>query len=351
MSSILALARPDIVALKAYEHASWDEGFQRLHANELPWRGVGDESQAGLNRYPEPHPYALEAQLAALYEVPSNNVLACRGSDEAIDLLTRAFCRAGTDSVLVCPPTFGMYAVAARIQGADVVNVPLRADQGFRADVEAILAACGPNTKLVYLCSPNNPTGNALDPDVIRELSRALAGRALVVLDEAYVEFSSNSSFTGYLPDFTNLCILRTFSKAYGLAGARLGTLIAHSEIIALLRKVIPPYAITQMTIEAVTRALQPAELAVTHESVRSIRAERERVAKALAAVAGVVRVWPSDANFLLVDFADAAAALTQTRGASLLVRDVRGYPGLGRSLRITIGSPEQNDRLIGSLA
>lgn len=351
MSSVLALARPDILALKAYEHASWDSGFERLHANELPWRGIGDSSDAGLNRYPEPHPHALEAQLAALYEVPPRNVLAGRGSDEAIDLLTRAFCNAGTDNVVVCPPTFGMYAVAARIQGAQVISVPLQAERGFAPDVDAIVAACTANTKLVYLCSPNNPTGNSIDANSIRQLVRKLEGRALVVLDEAYLEFSKDKSFTSYLSDFDNLCILRTFSKAYGLAGARLGTLIAHADIIALLRKVIPPYAITQMTIEAVSRALQPAELAVTRERIAAILVERERVARALAQLPGVERVWPSDANFILVDFVDAGAALERTRGASLLVRDVRGYPGLGRSLRITIGSPEQNDRLIGSLA
>src|SRR5688572_15733975 len=152
--NILALARPEIVALKPYSHASWDPAFDRLHANELPWRAETDRSQAGLNRYPEPHPFELAARLAELYEVRAGQLLPGRGSDESIDLLVRGFCRAGIDNVIICPPTFGMYAVAARIQGAMVREVPLRAAQGFAVDADAVLAACDAHTRLVFLCSP-----------------------------------------------------------------------------------------------------------------------------------------------------------------------------------------------------
>src|SRR6478735_11998612 len=154
MSNILALARPEIVALKAYSHASWDPAFERLHANELPWRAETDRSLAGLNRYPEPHPHELAERLAGLYGVPAANLLPGRGSDESIDLLVRGFCRAGVDNVIICPPTFGMYAVAARIQGAAVREVPLLREQGFALDTERVLAACDSNTKIVFLCSP-----------------------------------------------------------------------------------------------------------------------------------------------------------------------------------------------------
>jgi histidinol-phosphate aminotransferase len=157
MSWITELARPDIVALKPYEHASWEPHLERLHANELPWRATGDDTDAGLNRYPEPQPRELVQRLAALYGAEPNQVLVGRGSDEAIDLLVRAFCRAGQDAVLICPPTFGMYAVAARIQGADVVTVPLQIENGFALDVDEILRQCTPRVKLVFLCSPNNP--------------------------------------------------------------------------------------------------------------------------------------------------------------------------------------------------
>ena len=174
-ASPTSIARPDILSVDPYEHALWNPALVRLHANELPWRHADDTSAAGLNRYPEPQPHELVAQLAALYEQSTANVLVTRGSDEAIDLLTRAFCRAGTDQVLVCPPTFGMYAVAARIQGAGVVRVPLRQTQGFALDVAAVLAQCTPTVKLVYLCSPNNPTGNLIPEGVILQLAGELA--------------------------------------------------------------------------------------------------------------------------------------------------------------------------------
>ncbi len=162
MSDILALARPEIVALKAYSHAAWDPSFDRLHANELPWRAETDRSRAGLNRYPEPHPLELAARLAELYGVKPEQLLPGRGSDESIDLVVRGFCRAGVDNVIICPPTFGMYAVAARIQGAEVREVPLVRERGFALDADAVLAASDANTRVVFLCSPNNPTGNAL---------------------------------------------------------------------------------------------------------------------------------------------------------------------------------------------
>jgi len=347
MSWVTELARPEIVALKAYEHAAWEPQLERLHANELPWRASGDESLAGLNRYPEPQPRALIERLAALYGAAPESILAGRGSDEAIDLLVRAFCRAGRDTVLVCPPTFAMYAVAARIQGAHVATVPLRAAAGFALDERAVLEQCTADVKLVFLCSPNNPSGNLLDEPTIVRIAGKLAGRALLVVDEAYLEFASTHSLARHLAELPHLAILRTLSKAYGLAGARCGTLIADPEVIALLRKVMPPYAIAQLTLEAVLKLLEPAKLADASKRIALIRAERERLTAALAAMPQVVRVWPSAANFVLAEFTDAGAALQRARDARLLVRDARGYPGLGRALRITIGSIEQNDRLL----
>src|SRR5262245_63053731 len=178
--NILDLARPDIVALKAYSHASWDPAFDRLHANELPWRAETDRTRAGLNRYPEPHPHELAARLAELYGVDVAQLLPGRGSDESIDLVVRGFCRAGVDNVILCPPTFGMYAVAARIQGAEVREVPLQRERGYALDVDGVLAACDAHTRIVFLCSPNNPTGNALDRPAIEALLTSLSGKSLV---------------------------------------------------------------------------------------------------------------------------------------------------------------------------
>jgi histidinol-phosphate aminotransferase len=351
VSWLSALARPEIRELKAYQHASWEPGLVRLHANELPWRAPLDESAAGLNRYPEPHPHELAARLAALYGVGAEWVLPGRGSDEAIDLLTRVYCRAGADAVLITPPTFGMYSVAARIQGASVIEVPLRRENGFALDAPAILAALTPQVKLVYLCSPNNPTGNLLTREAVLALASALAGRALLVLDEAYVEFSGTASLAAELAGHPALVVLRTLSKAYGLAGARCGALLAQPEVIALLQKVIQPYAVTQLSIEAVFRTLQPAQLAIAAERVAAIIAERTRLASALAAQRGTLRVWPSAANFLLVDFADATAALQRARGAGFLLRDVRAHAALAQALRISVGSPAQNEQLLASLS
>lgn len=351
MSWVSALARPDIVALKAYEHASWEPGLTRLHANELPWRSPVDHSRSGLNRYPESQPQALVNRLASLYGVPPQTVLAGRGSDEAIDLLVRAFCRAGQDAILVCPPTFGMYAVAARIQGAGVVSVPLRALEGFALDEQAVLEHCTPKVRLVFLCSPNNPTGNLLAADAILRIAARLTTRSLVVVDEAYVEFAARESLARHLPRLPNLAILRTLSKAHGLAGARCGTLIADPEVIKLLRKVIAPYAIAQLTLEALMTLLEPEELSVMRERTALIRAERERVGLALARLKCVKRVWPSKTNFILAEFEDAAHALSQARAAELLVRDVRNYPGLSDGLRVTIGTAAQNERLLRAWA
>lgn len=347
MSWVASIARSDIVALKAYDHAAWKPELTRLHANELPWRAPGDHSFVGLNRYPEPQPSALIGRLASLYDVPQNSVLAARGSDEAIDLLVRTFCRAGHDAVLVCPPTFGMYSVAAGIQGAGVVSVPLRAREGFALDESVVLKACTPEVKLVFLCSPNNPTGNLLAADAILRIAAALTTRALVVVDEAYVEFAARESLARHLPRHPNLAILRTLSKAHGLAGARCGTLIADPQVIALVKKVISPYAITQLTLEAVMKLADSSNVAAMRERAGLIRAERERVALALARLKCVERVWPSKANFLLAEFEDAARALSRASAAALLVRDARGYPGLTNALRITIGTAAQNERLL----
>jgi histidinol-phosphate aminotransferase len=349
MSWVAQLARPDIVALEAYPHAAWDPGLTRLHANELPWRLPGDDSHAGLNRYPEPQPRALIERLAALYGVPEEMLLVGRGSDEAIDLLVRSFCRAGQDAVLVCTPSFGMYALAARLQGAPLLSVPLRADAGFALDPEALLARCTAAVKLVFLCSPNNPTGNLLDCAALLHVARALAGRALVVVDEAYLEFSARASLAPAIAQHPQLAVLRTLSKAHALAGARCGTLIAHAEVIGLLRKVIAPYAISQLTLEAVLQLLAPERLAAMRARLALVCAERARLTAALERLPDVRRVWPSDANFVLAQFSDATAAFERARSARLLLRDARAYPELPGALRITVGTPAQNEQLLGA--
>jgi histidinol-phosphate aminotransferase len=351
VSWVESLARPEIVALKPYEHAPWQASGIRLHANELPWRANDDESLAGLNRYPEPQARVLLARLAELYRVEPQSLLMCRGSDEAIDLLTRTFCRAQRDAVMVCPPTFGMYAVATRIQGADVLEVPLAGHAGFALDTAAIRRHLGQAVKLIFLCSPNNPTGNALPESEILEVADACRQQAIVVVDEAYIEFSERSSLARAVSRRPNLAVLRTLSKAHGLAGARLGVLIADPQVIALLRKVIAPYAVPQLVLEAVASVLSPVHLRALPRRIGTVRAERARMSERLARLPGVTDVLPSEANFLLARFKDAAAALRCAAQAGIQVRDARSYLGLSDALRITIGTVDQNDRLLKAWA
>ena len=350
MNPVLSLARPEIVTLKPYAHAAWLPTLTRLHANEAPWRPAADNTIAGLNRYPEPQPRALIEVFAKLYGVAPANVLATRGSDEAIDLLSRIFLCAGRDSILQLTPSFGMYQVAARIQGAGVVEIPLDRSQNWSLDPHRLLAAWTPAIKLVYLCSPNNPTANLLDTAAVEQVCTALDGKAIVVLDEAYIEWSRAHSLTPWLQRFSTLAVLRTLSKAHALAGARLGALLAHPTLIELARRVIPPYALAQSTIESAQQALAPAELAASQTLRRELLAERTYLHHALAACPLVERVWPSDTNFLLVDCLDADRFLRDSMAGGCIVRDLRSQPSLPRSLRVSVGTRAQNDALLRSV-
>ncbi|UGB47081.1 histidinol-phosphate transaminase [Frateuria edaphi] len=347
--SVLELARAEIRALVPYSSARMEAtgGALMLNANESAWAPFGD---AGLDchRYPDPQPAALVERLAGLYGARPDQVLVGRGSDEAIDLLVRAFCRAGEDAILVQPPTFGMYAVCARVQDAAVVEVPLSAD--FTLDVHALLAAVTPAVKLVFVCAPNNPTGAGVSLESVEELARRLAGRALLVVDEAYVEFAGSASAATLLDRYEHLAVLRTLSKAWALAGARIGCLLANPDVVALLRRILPPYPLPRPCVAAALDALSSAGQATARERIGVVRAERTRMAAALAAMPGVRAVLPSQANFLAVRFGDAGSAYRRLSGAGIVVRDVRRYPGLDDALRITVGTPEENSRVLAVL-
>lgn len=346
MNAILQLARPDILTLQPYQHAAWQPSLERMHANEMPWRAEGDETAAGLNRYPEPQPHELIEHLARLYAVAPENVLAGRGSDEGIDLLVRAFCRAGTDSILICPPTFGMYKVSARIQGAALIEVPLLAHQGFALDLEAVLAAWHPDCKLVFLCSPNNPTGGLVARADIETLCTQLTNKAIIVLDEAYIEFAGVESLSAQLGRFPNLVILRTLSKAYALAGARCGALLAHPDIVSLLARVITPYSLPTQTIDAVLRFTDGEHQAAAQMRIAMILSERGRLQHQLQRLSLIRHVWDSDSNFILVECSDTSRVLKAVQASGLIIRDP-GSPFLPNCVRISVGTPTQNDRLL----
>ena len=347
---LLERARPEILAMQPYSSARMEAGQATimLNANESPW-GPPDDDDSGLNRYPDPQPKALRNRLAELYGVAAEQVLVGRGSDEAIDLLVRAFCREGRDTIAISPPTFGMYAVAARTQGAAVIEVPLAAD--FQLDVDALLARVIENTKLVFVCTPNNPTGALVPLQSIARLAEALHDQALVVVDEAYFEFTNGAvSATSLLPQHDNIAVLRTLSKAHALAGARVGTLIAHAEIVALLRRIQAPYPLPSICVDAALAALAPAAVEESRARIGVLLRERERLARALPSAAGVQAVYPSSANFLCVRFADAAKVYKTLIELGIVVRDVSHYLGLADCLRITVGTPHENAQLLAAL-
>ncbi len=348
--SIVDLARPEIRALTPYASARMEAGAAEvmLNANESPWPPPGDDGR-NLHRYPQPQSSALRSRLAGLYGVDEEQVLVGRGSDEAIDLLVRAFCRPGEDALAICPPTFGMYAICAAVQGAQVLRVPLRDD--FSLDADAVLAALTPAVKLVFLCSPNNPTGGLVPLRVIERLARALAGRALLIVDEAYMEFADTPGAITLLGRYGNVGVLRTLSKAWALAGARIGCLLADAEVIALLRRIMPPYPLPTPCVDAAMRVLDGAGETLMRERVACIVAERERMTIALAQLSGVRRVLPSRANFLTVQLDDAAGVYHALLGQGVVVRDVGRYPGLDGHLRFSVGTPEENTRVLQALA
>ena len=369
VDEVLKLVRPDILALAAYSSARKESKGGRvwLDANENPKTpaaslpsdlsaigsatagALAKDGRMNLNRYPEPQPADLVAQLATLYDVAPAQVLVTRGSDEGIDLLLRTFCRAGQDAILITPPTYGMYVVAAGIQGARTVTVPLIRDKNFALDAAAVLKAVTPDVKLVFLCSPNNPTGGLLDRTAVMSLVKSLAGRAVVVVDEAYVDFSGQPSLAAEIPANPNLVVLHTLSKAYGLAGARVGTTIADPAVIAVLQKVIAPYPIPAPVLVAALAALTPAGLVAAKNSVATLVAERARLAAALPKLPAVKRVWPSDANYLLVEVADSAKAMAAGRAAGVVWRD--RSKDVPHHIRITVGTAEENNATLEVLS
>ena len=352
--SVLGLVRPDLRGFAGYRSARSDvvQGAVWLNANESAWPSAADP-EGRCQRYPEPQPEALRAALAALYGCAPAQLLLGRGSDEAIDLLVRALCRPGEDAVLATPPVFGMYAVSARLQGAPLVEVPLRdGAAGFALDADAVVAAAlRAAARLVFLCSPSNPTGGVVPPDVVRDIARRLDGRALVVVDEAYLEFSDQPSASTLLDAVPNVAVLRTLSKAHALAAARIGCVIADPALIAVLRAVQAPYPVPAPCAALALAALAPDALAATRARVAAVVVAREPLRAALAALPGVRRVYASQGNYLLARFDDAGAALAALLDAGVVVRDQRGAPGLDDALRITVGTPAENARVVAALS
>ena len=354
MSTVEDLARPELLQLTPYVPGDYAADTLRLNANESPWRAPGDDTERGLNRYPPPRPTVLAEQLGAYYGVPGSEILVTRGSSEAIDVLIRAFCGAGRDSIVISPPTFDMYRLYAEIQGARVMRVPLRRsddlDEDFSLDADGISACIDAGAKLVFICSPNNPTGTSVDPAAIERVCETAAARAVVVVDEAYREFSSQPSARPLQERFEHLVLLRTLSKFVSLAGVRCGAVIAAAPVIEFLGRVLPPYTFPTPSIELVSRALGDASLSVSNERVGVLRRERDRLEATLRELPDVERVWPSDANFVFLEVRDSERFVARARNAGILLRVFANDPSLADCVRITVGRPEDNDRLLTAL-
>lgn len=338
------LIRPEIRRLRAYQPADYVDGLVRLNANENPWSP--GSAAAGLNRYPNPRPVELTRRLAGHYGVAPERLLVTRGSSEAIDILVRSFCAAGRDEIVISPPTFGMYQVYAEIQGAGVRSVPLDRAAGFRLDPQRVLSSWTPSSRLLFVCSPNNPTGAIVPPADLRQLCAGLAGRGVVVLDAAYAEFAAQDDSLALLDEFDNLLVLRTLSKALGLAGVRCGALIGDPDIVEIVGRTLPPYCFPVTSQAAVLRALDEAA-AGCRDRVELIKRERARLAAALAGNRHVRQVWPSHANFLLVELDNAAEFVAAARAGGVLVRDFSRDPYTPGCVRITVGTPEENNQLM----
>ena len=339
MTKIEQWVRPNIRSLSPYSTAR-DEAQGTpdvfLDANESPYPGLG------YNRYPDPRQKSLKAKVSAIKGLPVENIFLGNGSDEAIDLMFRIFCTPGRDNAVAIVPSYGMYAVAADINDVEVRGVALGPD--FSLPVQALLDAADANTKLLFLCSPNNPSGNAFAQEEILELVQKFPG--VVVLDEAYADFSPKGSLRSKVLEYPNLVVLQTFSKAYGMAGLRLGMAFANAYVIDLMNRVKYPYNISEATQQIVLKALaEPKD-----REIAEIVAQRDRLSAELPQRPCILRLWPSDANFLLVKVTDADGLYAHLLQDGIIVRNRSRVPGCAGCLRLTIGSPEENDRLLQSL-
>ena len=306
-----------------------------LDANENPYASE-------WNRYPDPRQRLLKEAFGLRLGIDPGHIFLGNGSDEAIDLLFRIFCRPGVDRVLTCPPTYGMYKVSAALNDVAERQIPLTSD--FQLDLPALQVEFGDErNKLLFLCSPNNPTGNLMAAEDVRQVLEGFGG--VVVVDEAYVDFAPAGSFVDWLGEYPNLVLLRTFSKAWGLAGLRVGAALASPEIIALLDRVKPPYNVNVLSQKL---ALEALEADLMQVKVDEILRERSRLVLAFEEMDGIRRVFPSDANFLLVQFEEPLLVFTKLREQGIVVRDRRSQ--VAGSLRLTIGTPQENTRLLNAI-
>ncbi len=346
--SIVKLARAEIQTLSAYQAAAQVDDTVRLNANESPGFNTVGNFRRPLNRYPEVRPQWLQNALAARFGCQGDQLLVTRGSSEAIDLIIRTFCTAGKDNIVMPSPSFSMYRHYAQIQGAGVIEVPTVAEQDFAIDVDALLNACDRSTRVVFICSPNNPTGTRVPRSDLIRLIKGREKQSAVVVDEAYIEFGPEASIIELLQDFPNLIVLRTLSKALGFAGARCGAVAAAAELIDMLSAVQAPYALATPVVECIEDLMRSDQLTLAERAVEQIIIERNRITAAIETFDFVLKIWPSDANFFLIRVTDAEQIISRCKEHKVLLRHFGG--DLADCIRITVGSPDDNERLLKAL-
>ena len=341
-NEITQLVRPGIRDLKPYssardEYRSDGGKMIFLDANENPF-------DTGVNRYPDPHQRELKQRIAAIRGVEENQILLGNGSDEVLDLLFRVFCEPGRDVVVSLPPTYGMYKVLAGVNAVEHLEIPLTAS--FQPDVDSILRQSGPGTKLLFLCSPNNPTGNLLERRKVIELLDGFPG--LVVIDEAYIDFAEDAGYVSLLEKYPRLVVTQTLSKAFGMAGIRLGICLADPSVIAYLKRVKPPYNVNELSQRGALENLS--DLGPTQRMIRELKSEREKLRESLSKIGMVKKLFPSDANFILARVDDAGLRYKQLLQKGIVVRDRSTQLHCENTLRFTVGTPEENKALIQTL-
>jgi len=339
---ILAWARPEIIALKPYASARsefklGEKQMILLDANENPFDN-------GMNRYPDPMQLKLKKRLAEAKHLAIDQIFLGNGSDDVLNQLMIAFCAPGKDKAVLLPPTFGMYQVCANINGVETIEVPLTDD--FHLDIKAISEVQSKATKIIFIANPNNPTGNCFALEDIRKIIEEFDG--LVVVDEAYVEFATNKSVISWINDYHNLIVVQTFSKAQGLAGLRLGMAFAHSAIIDLMNKVKAPYNINSLTQKEILKRLE--EQGLIQQQVHRIKLEKEQLMLEFESISFIEKVFPSDANFFLIRMDDSTQRYNELIDRGIVVRDSSKNLNCANTLRITVGTPDENNALIIAL-
>ena len=336
------LIRENIKSLKPYSSAR--EEFKNSASNLVYLDANENPFDTGLNRYPDPQQNLVKAALAKIKNVSREQLLLGNGSDEVLDLIFRVFCEPKVDTVIVLPPTYGMYEVLANTNDVGLIKISLL--DNYQPNVDEILKAQNSQTKLLFLCSPNNPTANSFNADKIETLIKKFTG--IVVIDEAYIDFSSQESWIRRLNEFPNLIVIQTLSKAYGLAGIRLGACYSSTKIISVLNKIKPPYNVNQLTQQTALKALQNSNK--TNNEIAIIISERNKLKTDLEEISFIVKVYPSDANFLLVKVDNAIVRYHQLVEHEIIVRNRTNLPLCENCLRFTVGTKEENKKLMNTL-